>query len=84
MKSLTAVIALCPLLKSLLIDYFVLIRETSTVAFLLVLPELICFAGKECVHVPDPVPECIPLATKRKTKQKTEGKKHISHTPARN
>lgn len=49
---------------------FVLIRETSPLAFLLILPELICFAGKEYACVPDPVPECIPLATKRKKKQK--------------
>lgn len=58
---------------------FVLSRETS-LAFLLILPELICFAGKEYACVPDPTPECIPLATKRKRKQK--GK--ISHALARN
>lgn len=47
---------------------FVLSRETSPFAFLLILPELICFAGKEYVCVPDPMPECIPSATKRKKK----------------
>lgn len=71
-----------PFLKSFLFG-FVLIRETSAVAFLLILPELICFAGKEYVHVPDPTPGCIPSATKRK-KIKTEGEKHISHTLAAN
>lgn len=49
---------------------FVLSRETSPLAFLLILPELTCFAGKEYALVPDPTPECIPLATKRKKKQK--------------
>lgn len=52
-----------------LFDFFlilVLSREMSPLAFLLILPELTCFAGKEYVCVPDPTPECIPLATKKR------------------
>lgn len=53
-----------------LLIFQVLSRETSRLAFLLILPELICFAGKEYACAPDPMPECIPLATKIKEKQK--------------
>lgn len=49
---------------------------STTVAFLPLLPELICFAGKVYVHVPDPRPECIPLAIK----EKKNGEKYFSDT----
>lgn len=62
----------------------VLIREVSTVVFLLILPELICFAGKEYVHVPDPTPGCIPLATKRKKTKNRGEEKHMNHILAKN